>query len=146
MRSVPFASGSPVVDGTVTDAKLTELLALGHEWEELDYKRRIDLRSKSKKHEVELVKDVGAFQVLGGYIVVGADDYGVLTGDMDDVDLRPFDHAALVSKLERYFPWRVTIASRLFERDGHKVVLICLHPRGEAFGFATGGNNPPFWA
>jgi integrase len=142
MRGVPFQSGSPVdVDGTITDAKLTQLLDLGHEYEDLDYKSRLDLRSKSKRAEVDFVKDVAAFQVLGGYIVLGADDHGKLTGGMDDVDLRPFEHASLVSKLESYVPGPLTLTSRVFERDGHKVVLICVHrsPRGFAILKRDGG-------
>jgi integrase len=133
MHSVPFESGSPVVvDRTLTDAKLTELLALGHEWPELDYKRRLDL--KEMRDEVELAKDVGAFQVLGGYIVLGVDDHGTPTPDMDGVDLRLFDEARLVPKLEKYLPGPFKVPSRVFERDGQKVVLICVHasPRGYA--------------
>ena len=64
--------GSPVVvDGVVSDEKLSELLALQTEYPELDLKATIDLTST--RDVVELAKDVGAMQVGGGYIVIGVD-------------------------------------------------------------------------
>jgi hypothetical protein len=56
-----------VVDGVVSDEKLSELLALQTEYPELDFKGKIDL--SITRDVVELAKDVGAMQVHGGYIV-----------------------------------------------------------------------------
>jgi hypothetical protein len=127
-----------VVDGRVTDEKLNELLALQTEYPELDYKRRIDL--DSTEGLVELVKDVGAMQVRGGYIVGGVDGNGVPTADMDGIDARPFDEANLVPKLRQYLPEPLEIRSRVLERDGHPVILIYVgrHPSGCAI-FHTDG-------
>jgi integrase len=136
MRSVPFDSRSPVVvDGSLTDTKLTDLLALGHEYEELDYKRKID--PGSKRDEVELAKDVGAFQVLGGYIVLGVDDRGKPTGDMDGADRGQFDEARLVPKLLKYLPEPLRITTRFFERDGHDIALMWIQPSPRGYAIFT---------
>jgi hypothetical protein len=85
---------SPVVlDGIVSDEKLSELLALGTEYPELDFKGTLDLATK--RDQVELAKDVGAMQVRGGYIVVGAKSDGTLTGELAGVNLSRFDEAML---------------------------------------------------
>jgi hypothetical protein len=94
---------SPViVDGDIREEKVAELLALEAEYPELDFKRMIDLGSPGGP--VELAKDIGAMQVLGGYILVGADDRGRIADDMDQVDLRPFDQASLQQKMLKYLP------------------------------------------
>lgn len=62
MAVSPFTS--PVVlDATLSDEKLEELLALKTEYPELDFKAELDLTST--EGVVELAKDVGAMQVLG---------------------------------------------------------------------------------
>lgn len=53
-----------------SEERLRQLLDDGHEWEELDYKRVLDL--STRRDEVELAKDIGAMQVDGGDIVIGA--------------------------------------------------------------------------
>jgi hypothetical protein len=132
-------SNSPVVaDGIVSDERLAELLGWQTEYPDLDYKRKIGLTTKEGL--VEFAKDVGAFQVLGGYFVAGVDGHGVPTGDMDGVDPRPFDEANLAPMLEKYLPQPLEIRSRVLERDGHTVVLIFVgrHPPGFAI-FHTDG-------
>lgn len=95
-------SDSPVppADGVVTSERLAALLALATEYNDLDYKRMLDLSTTREK--VELAKDVGAMNVKGGYIVIGVDGHGNPTGDMDGVDTAVFDAANLVPKMERY--------------------------------------------
>jgi len=63
-------SGPVVLDGIVSDEKLAELLVLGTEYAELDFKRVIDLGEK--RQEVELARDVGGMLVRGGYILAGS--------------------------------------------------------------------------
>ena len=75
-----------VVDGIISDEKLSELLALQAEYPELDYKRKIDLTATDDT--VDLAKDIGALQVRGGYIVIGVDSHGNPTGELDGVDIR----------------------------------------------------------
>src|SRR5690348_1683843 len=85
---------SPVVaDGIVSEEKLAELLGWQAEYPNLDYKRMIDV--SSKRGVVEFAKDIGAYQVLGAYLVGGVDERGVPTGEMDDLDERLFDEATL---------------------------------------------------
>ncbi len=127
----------PPADGIVTDERMSALLALGAEYDELDFKRVVDLsmRERRQKEEVELAKDVGAMQVKGGYIVIGVDGQGEPTGLMDNADTTPFDPANLVPKMERYLQGPLDIATNVLARGGHKIVLICVfaNPRGCAF-------------
>jgi hypothetical protein len=127
-----------VVDGILSDEKLAELLGWQTEYPALDYKRMIDPNSTAGL--VELAKDIDAFEVLGGYIVVGVDNHGSPTGEMDGVDPRPFDEANLVPKLLRYLPEPLEVRTRVLERDSHAVVLIYVgrHPAGYAI-FHTEG-------
>jgi hypothetical protein len=71
-----------VLDGRVTDEKLAELLDLQTEHPMLDFKEVIDLTSRAGL--VEFAKDVGAFQVAGGYIIGGVDGHGVPNGKRTD--------------------------------------------------------------
>jgi hypothetical protein len=131
----------PPADGVVTDERLGALLALAAEYDDLDFKRVMDI--SSTRDEVELAKDIGAMQVMGGHIVIGVDGSGVPTGEMDDVDASPFDPANLVPKMQRFLGGALDIASSVITRDGHKVVLISIkpNPRGCAF-FRIDGQYP----
>lgn len=79
-------------------------------------------------------------QVRGGYIVVGVDNRGGLTGALDGVDTRPFDEANLVPRLLRYLSPPLELRTRVTTRDGHTVVLIYVgpHPTGCAFFHSDG--------
>jgi hypothetical protein len=130
---------SPVVlDGIVSDEKLAELLALQAEYPELDYKEALDLTETGSK--IELAKDIGAMQVLGGYILLGVDDDGVPVGGFDGIDLRPFDEASLKPAMLRYMAGPLQLRSRVSEYDGKTVVIVYVgpHPAGCAFFTAVG--------
>lgn len=130
---------SPVVlDGRVSDEKLTELLSLQAEYPELDYKQKIDLGVTGDL--VEFAKDVGAMQVRAAYVVVGVDNSGVPVADMNDIDTQAFDEASLVPKLLRYLPEPLELRARVAERDGNTIVLIFIgrHPSGCAIFRADG--------
>lgn len=87
----------------VSEEQRTYLLSLGHESAGLDYKATLDLRET--RDLVELAKDVGAMQVDGGYIVVGADDQGrPVPPGVAAADLPLFDEANLRPKLARWLP------------------------------------------
>lgn len=124
---------SPVVlDGIVSDEKLSQLLALGTEYAELDFKETIDL--DDKKQLLKLVRDVAAMQVRGGYILVGIGPDGQPTGTLDGLDLKRFDEARLVPKLRGWLPEPLNLVTRTCERNGHTVVLLYVapHPSGLA--------------
>jgi hypothetical protein len=88
---------------TVSEQQLTHLLAAGHESSTVDFKERLDLRNK---HDlVELAKDIGAMQVDGGYIVIGADSQGTpMPPGVPAADLQMFDEANLRPKLMKWLP------------------------------------------
>ena len=77
------------LDGTVTLERLHEILALGTEYAEVDFKTKID--PSSKESTIELAADVGAMQVRGGYIVVGVDNSGKPMNGLDGIDVKLFD-------------------------------------------------------
>lgn len=131
--------GSPVVlDGIVSDEKVSELLGLHAEYPELDYKATIE--PTTTRGRLELAKDIGAMQVRGGYLIGGVNNDGVPTGRLDDVDLRPFDEANLTPKLLRYLPEPLELRTRVTRRDGHVILVIYVgaHPAGCAFFRADG--------
>jgi hypothetical protein len=135
---------SPVVlDGIVSDEKLSELLALGTEYPELDFKGQLDLATNHD--QVELAKDVGAMQVRGGYIVVGAKSDGTLTGELDGVNLSRFDEAMLTPMMLKWLPEPLELRARVTQRDGHKVVVVYIgrHPSGCAIFRADGIYGKP---
>jgi hypothetical protein len=133
----PFSS--PVVlDATLSDEKMQELLSLKAEYPTLDFKTELDLATT--EGVVELAKDVGAMQVDGAYVIVGVDGQGEPTGRLDEADMRLFDEANLVPKLRKYLPEPLELRTRIVERDGHKVILISVgpHPSGFAIFQADG--------
>jgi Putative DNA-binding domain len=124
-----------VVDGDLSDEKLSDLISRRTEYPELDYKATVDLSSQDKRELLELVKDIGAMQVRGGYILVGVDDNGSITGSMNEVDTRPFDEASLTSKVARYLTGPLAISSRVTKREGQVVVAICVKPHPDGCSF-----------
>src|SRR4051794_9799247 len=81
---------------------LTALLNEGAERAELDYKERCDLNDTFEV--VSIVKDIGAMQIQGGYLVIGADDRGQPSGKVTPEHARLFDQATVESKFGRYLP------------------------------------------
>jgi hypothetical protein len=127
-----------VVDGVVSSEKLAELMALGAEYPELDFKEMLD--PTTTEGIVELAVDVGAFQVRGGYIVAGVDNQGAPTGRLDAADISLFDEARLRPKLLRYLPEPLELRTVGHEVHGHTVVVIFVgqHPHGCAIMRAVG--------
>lgn len=124
----PFA-----LDGTVTREKLAELLAVQTELAWLDYKSECDLSHAAGL--VELAKDAGAMGILGGYLVVGADNAGRPVG-LPAGQARLFDEAALAGKLARYLPAGSVVRSAVHRVDNGAgdvdlaVVWVAPHPDG----------------
>lgn len=87
----------------VSEEQLTYLLALGHESASVDFKAVLDPRQT--RDLIELAKDVGAMQVDGGYIVIGADDQGrPVPPGVPSGELPLFDESNLRPKLARWLP------------------------------------------
>ena len=80
-----MTNGLPAWAGSVDAEALAQLLALGGERDWLDYKRQCDL--SETRGVVEIVKDMGAMMVTGGYLIIGADDQGQPSGEPEH--LRP---------------------------------------------------------
>jgi hypothetical protein len=120
----------PVIEPIVTEEKLRQLLDEQHESEGLDYKSTCDLGER--RDIVELAKDVGAMQVSGGFIVIGADDRGVPTGAMTPELARFLDEATLRAKLDRYIaePFDIRAAVHRVENSLIGVIYVAPNPRG----------------
>src|SRR4051794_19937073 len=113
------------------EATLLALMAQGGERADLDFKRSCNLNER--RDLVELVKDIAAFAVGGGYIVVGADDLGEPTDDVALEHARLFDEATLRAKMERYVSG-VPLRVQSFDIEGRHYALVCVlpHPDGWA--------------
>jgi hypothetical protein len=137
MLNDPLAS-PVVIDGVLSDEKLSQLLGLRTEYENLDYKATLD--PPSTEDWVEFAKDVGAMQVGGGYIVIGAAEDGEPTGALDAIDPKSFDDSRLTTKLRKWLPDTTQLRSRVARVEGHTVVLVYVspNPAGCAFFRADG--------
>lgn len=114
----------------LSESTLETLLSEGGEYDQLDYKGRCNLNNRGEL--VELVKDLGAMQIYGGYIVVGADDAGLPTGDLTESEAKLFDEATLRSKIERYLT-DFDIRAQRFVLNGNHTVLICVRPHPDGW-------------
>lgn len=115
------------LDGIVSDARIVSLLELGTEYASLDYKASVAIDSKPGL--VELAKDIGAMLSVGGYILIGVDQRGKPTGDMDAVATEQFDEARLRAKLRKYLPNDVLqLATQAVTIRGHAVIAISVGP------------------
>jgi hypothetical protein len=128
----------PTIEPSVSFEKLGLLLAEGHESEHLDYKETCDL--SQTRDTVELAKDVGAMQVLGGYIVVGADDTGKPTAGLSDEQAVLFDESRLRAKMRKYLPEPLVLLSAVHAIDGSRIALVYVgpNPKGMAVFSADG--------
>ncbi|MFP3637008.1 helix-turn-helix domain-containing protein, partial [Bacillus sp. SIMBA_033] len=82
-------------DGKVGEEKLGELLALGAEKPDLDFKAELDLGNPAKK--LDFIKDCAAMMNLprGGYLVIGANDDGTPAQNATAPTKEMFDSGAL---------------------------------------------------
>jgi hypothetical protein len=111
-----------VVEPRVTREKLDELLDLGAEHENLDYKETCDLDVKADL--VEIAKDIGAMQFDGGFIVIGADSSGALTGRLTETEAEKFDEANLRNKIDKWIEPPLDLLVCVHNVEGNWAVLI----------------------
>jgi hypothetical protein len=135
--------GRPVValEPRVNEEKLRELLAFGAESPALDFKETCDLRET--RDRVELTKDVGAMQVDGGYIVIGANSAGVPTGRLTAEQATLFDEARLRQILARWLPAPFDLLAAAHSINGNlfAVVYVAPSPKGMCI-FKADGQYP----
>lgn len=127
----------------MTTETLASLMNEGTERAGLDFKRRLDLNET--KDIVSIVKDFGAMQVLGGYIVIGADDNGQPSKRVTAAEAGLFDQAIVHSKVQGYLTEGFDIRSTALELDGALYGLVCVlpHPNGFAPFRADGVYTQP---
>lgn len=117
-----------VVDGRVSRDKLIELLAVGAEHPELEFKTTLDL--DTAPHRLGLVKDLIALANTGtgGYVVVGANDDGSPARDQAAVDARRFDSADLTQAVARHVLSVPILSSQSHDLNGWTFVVIHVAP------------------
>jgi hypothetical protein len=118
-----------VVEPRVGEEKLRELLAFGAEAPTLDYKEACDLAAT--RDRVELAKDVGAMQVDGGYILVGATSAGKAAGRLTSGEAAKFDEATLRNVLKKWIPVPFDILTSIHDIEGQQFALIYVAPSPE---------------
>lgn len=114
------------LDGRVTAEKLQELLDIGSESAQLDYKQDCDL--SETRDRVEFAKDAGAMQVDGAYIVIGATSAGKVTGVSSTDPERDFDESRLRQILAKWISAPFELLVGVHEISGHKVAIIYVTP------------------
>jgi hypothetical protein len=131
----------PVIEPVVSEEKLRQLLDEQHESEALDYKAELSL--DDTRGLVEFAKDVGAMQVNGGFIVIGADNAGNPTGQVTSRHAKLFDEATVRPKLLRYLPEPLEIRCAQHRINGQLLVLFYVGPNPDGFCiFKADGNYP----
>jgi hypothetical protein len=126
-----------VLDGVVSAERLQQLLNVGHERPELDYKEECD--PSSTRDLVELAKDIGAMMMGGGYIVIGADSQGRASTRAWPSGRGLYDESRLCAKLRKYFGRRPTVSLAEHDLDRHYALIwIAPHPDGYAMFAADG--------
>lgn len=117
-------------DGSTSAERLAELMSFGTEREEVDYKRRLDLGSGTKKDSVSFAKDCMAFinRPTGGYLVVGVDGTGKVDPNDPPINPEHFDPSLLQDKVQAYVEAQVRISCAVHEVDERSVALIYVHP------------------
>jgi hypothetical protein len=110
---------------------LRQLLNEATERAGLDYKSECDLSERASL--VEVIKDIGAMQIRGGYIVVGADDHGQPTGKLSEKQAKLFDQATLHDKVAKYLWEGFDVRSNWLELDGNFFGLVCVLPHADGW-------------
>ena len=131
----------PATLGRLDAAQLVALLDLGAEQDWLDYKESVDL--SSARGLSEIVKDIGAMSMMGGYLVVGAKDDGTPAGT---ALLRPadLDTSVLGAKVRKYIVGaRVTVARHAIGSQEYALVCVQPHPDGFAIFESDGTHDKP---
>lgn len=112
-----------VVDGRLTEEKLTELRSLGAEFASLEHKVTLDLSDTG--HRLGLAKDLIAMMNSGGgYVVVGTTDKGEPAHDAAPVKPTRFDSADLAALVAKYIATPPIVTSQAHIVEGRAVVLI----------------------
>lgn len=117
-----------VVDGRLDREKLLELLAIGAEHDELDFKGTLDLQDA--KQRLGFVLDVVAMMntASGGFIVIGAHDDGKPAHDLAAVNTSRFDSAALGALVARHIAAQPRVTSQVHQVDSRAHVLVHVAP------------------
>ena len=120
------------MEANVSLEQLVHLLEVGHESEQLDFKRVCDLGDA--KAAMEIAKDVAAMQVAGGHLVIGADDNGTpVPPGVPSSQRQFFDEANLRPKLAKWLPEPFELHSAIHTIGDCTFALIYVSPNSDGF-------------
>ncbi len=119
-----------MTDSDVSQQRLLALLGEQAESASLEFVGDCDL--SERRDVVELASEVGALAAGGGWIVIGVDNHGGVTGMVDERKAQQFDEATLRDKLSRYLPPSLELRVGRHQLESRWVVLIHVeaHPDG----------------
>lgn len=111
-----------IVDVPLTPQRLDELLGYRRESAKLDYKRAFDPGQGREK--LEITKDLVAMaNTAGGYIVVGAENDGTLTG-LSEAEVSRLDEAIIRGQVESYIGTSLELFVDVREYEGNRLGVI----------------------
>lgn len=120
------ARSQVVLDGDLSETKLTSLIRIRRKEEALDYKRSYNLSSKVTKDRVEMVRDVVTMaNTSDGYIILGVNENrsgSTLTFEpvgISEDHLKGLDIDKLKPQIERYLNVSVPIKLQIHRLDEH---------------------------
>lgn len=129
----------PTIEPNVTEEKLRLLLDEGHESDLLDFKDTCNLGGT--RDRVELAKDVGAMQIAGGYIVLGANDQGQPTGLLTPEMCALLDESVIRKKIAKFLAEPFEIRAATHRIGGHLLTVIYVAPNAVGMSvFRADGN------
>jgi hypothetical protein len=107
--------------------QLSYLLALGAESPTLDYKQSCNPSEPGER--MEIAKDVAAMQILGGYLVIGADSSGTPVPPGIPTDQQPlWDEARLRPALAKYLPEPLELHTAVHTIDDTVLAIVRVSP------------------
>jgi hypothetical protein len=101
------------------------------ETEYLDYKRAVNLTDPRAK--IELAKDVAAMGPTGGYLLIGVNGDGTVSGEMSYTDAADWDESRITPMLARWLPKPIDILVAVHEFPTGAVVVLYVHPHPQGF-------------
>lgn len=110
---------------------LRVLLTRSVESQDLDYKGTWDVNDKGEV--VEITKDIAAMESLGsgGYIVIGADDFGTPSGTYAVQNTKDYDEQRVRSKIVAHLGEPLDISVALHSLDGDDFLILGVGPNRE---------------
>lgn len=106
--------------------KIRELIHLGNENRNLDYKGAFSWDQASADHKCEITKDILAFSNTrdGGFILIGVNDKSGVVEGLTEEQYASFDQTTFNVFIQKYTDPRFTVNVHRMMVDGKRIVVI----------------------